>query len=349
MKIRKPNQTVLIIISVCTFAIVLFTDIYTQMIYAHWLFYVLPLLIIYLTENQTATYFVLSISAVALVIGQLFSSTNISFENIYIISAINRITGFFVLLLFTIIINKLIQTRKHYQRVSYELTFSNKELESFSYSAAHDLKAPLRAIRGFSDILMEDHKAELDEEAQMLLGRISSSTEKMSRLIEDILSLSKVASREISPQEVNLSQIAHSIIDDFQAREPNRKAEVSIKEDLRARADPDLIRIVLTNLLGNSWKFSSKREVSQIYFGSKNEKNAQVFFIQDNGSGFDMANQSRLFEPFRRLHSESEFPGTGIGLSIVKRIIIKHGGEIWAQSEVDKGAVFYFTLPRSGL
>ncbi|NLL14080.1 MAG: hypothetical protein GX267_11805 [Fibrobacter sp.] len=349
MKIRIPNQIVLIIISVCTFVVVLLTDIFTQLIYTHWLFYILPLLIVYPTENQAATYAILSLSAVALVIGQLFSSTNISFENIHIISAINRITGFFVLLLFTIIINKLIQTRKHYQRVSSELAYSNKELESFSYSAAHDLKAPLRAIRGFSDILMEDHKAELDEEAQMLLARISSSTEKMSRLIEDMLSLSKVASQEISPHEVNLSQIAHSIIDDFRTREPNRKAEVRIEEELRAIADPDLIRIVLTNLLGNAWKFSSRKEVSQIYFGSKKGKEAQVFFIKDNGSGFDMANQSRLFEPFKRLHSESEFLGTGIGLSIVKRIIIKHGGEIWAQSEVDKGAVFYFTLPKSGL
>ncbi len=347
MNIRKPNQIVLIIISVCTFAIVLFTDIFTQMIYTHWLFYILPLLIIYPTENQIATYIVLSISAVALIIGQLFNSTNISFENIQIISAINRVTGFFVFVLFTIIINKLIQTKKHFQRVSDELAYSNEELESFSYSAAHDLKAPLRAIRGFSDILMEDHKAALDEEAQMLLGRINSSTEKMSILIEDMLRLSKVASQEINPQKVNLSQIAHSIINDFQAREPNRKAEVRIEEELRANADPDLIKIALTNLLGNAWKFSSKKKVTQIHFGSTNGKETQVFFIKDNGSGFDMANQSKLFEPFKRLHSDSEFPGTGIGLSIVKRIIIKHGGKIWAQAEVNKGSVFYFTLPES--
>lgn len=349
MKIRKPNQTILIIISMCTFAIVLFTDIFTQLIYTHWLFYILPLLIIYPAENPVATYIVLSMSAMALVTGQLFSSTNISYENIHMISAINRLTGFFVLLLFTIIINKLIEARKHYQRVSDELAYSNRELESFSYSAAHDLKAPLRALKGFSGILVEDHKSGLDNEAQMLLGRINSGTEKMSRLIDDMLFLSKVASRAITPQEVNLSQIAHSIIDDFKTREPNRKAEVMIKEELRARADPDLIRIALTNLLGNAWKFSSRKEVSQIQFGCKNGKETKVFFIKDNGSGFDMANSSRLFEPFKRLHSDSEFPGTGIGLSIVKRIIIRHGGKIWAMAEVDKGAVFYFTLPRSGM
>ncbi len=347
MKIRKPNQIVLIILSLCTFAVVLLTDIFSQMIYTHWLFYILPLLIIYPTENQTATYLMLSLSAVALVIGHLFTSTNISFENIHIISAINRITGFFVFVLFTIIINKLIQTRKHYQRVSDELAYSNRELESFSYSAAHDLKAPLRAIRGFSDILLEDHKAELDKEAQLLLERINSSTEKMNKLIEDMLSLSKVAIHEINPHEVNLSQIAHSIIDDFKSKEPDRKAEVIIEKELLTKADPDLIRIVLINLLGNAWKFSSRKEVSQIYFGSQNGKEAKVFFIKDNGSGFDMANCSRLFEPFKRLHSDSEFPGTGIGLSIVKRIIVKHGGKIWAKSEVDNGAVFYFTLPPS--
>lgn len=345
MKIRIPNQIVLIIISVCTFVVVLLTDIFTQLIYTHWLFYILPLLIVYPTENQAATYAILSLSAVALVIGQLFSSTNISFENIHIISAINRITGFFVLLLFTIIINKLIQARKHYQRVSSELAYSNKELESFSYSAAHDLKAPLRAIRGFSDILLEDHKEGLDKEAQMLLGRINSSAEKMGKFIDDILNLSKVATRDLNPQEVNLSQIAHSIIDDFKAREPDRKAEVIIDEEMRARADPDLIRIVLINLLGNAWKFSSLREVSKIHFGSQYGKDAKIFFIKDNGSGFDIANSPRLFEPFKRLHSGIEFPGTGIGLSIVKRIIIRHGGDIWAKAEVDKGAVFYFTLP----
>ncbi len=346
MKIRKPNQTVMIIISACTFAIVLFTDIFSQLIYTHWLFYILPLLIIYPTENPEATYIILSISAVALVVGQLFGSTNVSFENIHVISAINRATGFLVLVLFTVIINKLIQTRKHYQRVSNELAYSHRELESFNYSAAHDLKAPLRAIKGFSDILMEDHKAELDNEAQMFLGKINSSTEKMSRLIDDMLNLSKVSSWGINPIEVNLSQIAHSIVDDFKAREPERKTEVKIEEELITRADPDLIRIALTNLLSNAWKFSSRKKVSQIHFGCKNDKGERVFFIKDNGSGFDMNNESRLFEPFKRLHSDREFSGTGIGLSIVQRIIIRHGGKIWAQAEINKGAVFYFTLPR---
>ncbi len=346
MKFRKPGQALLILLSICTFAIVFITDITTPLGYAHWLFYVFPLLIIYLSENSAATYFVLALSAVALVLGLLYSSAPVTYENMRAISAFNRIAGFIVLLLFTVIINKMIQTKKHYQFVSDELSFANKELESFSYSAAHDLKAPLRAIKGFSDIIMEDYGDTLDRGAQDLLERIINSSEKMAKLIDDMLNLSKVASMQINFQEVDLSRIAHSVIDDLKAKEPRRKVEVRINEGIEARADAVLMKIVLTNLLGNAWKFSSKKEISEICFGCKNINGSLVFFVKDNGSGFDMANASQIFEPFRRLHSDKEFSGTGIGLSIVNRIIIRHGGKIWAEAEVDKGAVFYFTLPR---
>lgn len=346
MKIRKPSPAILVLISICTFVIVLLTDIVTPLGYAHWLFYVFPLLIIYLSENSKATYAILALSTVALVLGLLFSPRSETYESLRLISVFNRIAGFIVLLLFTIIINKLIQTKKHYQCVSNQLAYANRELESFSYSAAHDLKAPIRAIKGFSDIIMEDYRDTLDRGAQELLCRIINSSEKMDKLIDDMLNLSKVASMQINFQEVDLSGIAHSVIDDLKAKEPQRKVEVRVKEGLKARADAVLMKIALTNLLGNAWKFSSKKEISEIWFGSKNVDGSLVFFVKDNGSGFDMAEASRLFEPFRRLHSDKEFSGTGIGLSIVNRIIIRHGGKIWAEAEVNKGAVFYFTLSR---
>ncbi|HEX3020486.1 MAG TPA: ATP-binding protein [Chitinispirillaceae bacterium] len=268
------------------------------------------------------------------------------YGKIYEVSLINRISGFTVFFVFSIIINKLIQARRHYKLVSDELSFANKELESFSYSVAHDLKAPLSAINGFCCVLLEDSGLTLNKESVDLVNRIKMNSEKMAMLINDLLKLSKVSLHEINLQVIDLSEIANTIADELKVREPQRKFKFRIESGLKAMADKNLITNALFNLLENAWKYTSKRDTAQIEFGLKHQDKTGVFYVKDNGCGFDMKDSSRIFEPFKRLHSESQFPGTGIGMATVERIIRRHGGRIWAEGEVDKGATFYFTLPR---
>ena len=225
------------------------------------------------------------------------------------------------------------------------LALSNKELESFSYSISHDLRAPLHTMKGFSSILLEDYSDSLDTEGQNFLKRIIRSTEKMSELIDDLLSLSKISREEITPLEINLSVITRDLINELCQTEPFNNIEVSISENVMAFGDPRLMRIALSNLIGNACKFSSKTPNARIQFGQMEDGGRKIYYVRDNGAGFDMRFADKLFEPFKRFHSVSEFSGTGIGLAIVRRVIEKHGGTIWAESEVGKGSSFYFTLP----
>lgn len=225
-----------------------------------------------------------------------------------------------------------------------ELTVVNKELEAFSYSVSHDLRAPLRSIDGFSLALLEDYIAVLDETAQDYLKRIRAAAQKMDQLIDALLDLSRVTRRELKSRPVNLTQIAREILADLKQNEPQREVEYKVQDGLHARGDKELLRIALINLLRNAWKYTSKTSRGQIEFGCKTEDDETVYFIQDNGAGFDMAYADKLFDPFQRMHPAIEFPGTGIGLATVSRIINKHGGRIWAESAPNKGATFYFTL-----
>ncbi|MHB9105421.1 MAG: PAS domain S-box protein [Armatimonadota bacterium] len=230
------------------------------------------------------------------------------------------------------------------QRNVEQLKETNKELEAFSYSVSHDLRAPLRGIDGFSKVLLEQYADRVDERGRDYLTRVRNAAKRMGRLIDDMLNLSRIGRREMVRRTVNLSELAASIIEDLRQREPERQIEVAIAPDLQVTGDSDLLRIVLDNLLGNAWKFTSHREEARIELGMTTRDGERIYFVRDNGAGFDMAYAGKLFTPFQRLHAETEFPGTGIGLAIVQRIIARHGGRVWAEGEEGKGATIFFTL-----
>jgi PAS domain S-box-containing protein len=238
--------------------------------------------------------------------------------------------------------------REHLEELVRERTIkleaSNKELEAFSYSASHDLRAPLRTIEGFSQALLEDCEDKLDIQGKNYLIRIRAATRRMAELIEDLLQLSRITRTETNMGKINLTGIARSVIDELQKSQPQRHVEIRIADGLEEIADSKLMRIVLENLLGNAWKFTEKQAKAVIEFGCTTEGKNKVYFIRDNGVGFDMAYADKLFVPFQRLHTEEEFPGTGIGLATVRRIIHRHGGKVWTEGETGKGATFYFRL-----
>jgi len=221
---------------------------------------------------------------------------------------------------------------------------SNKELEAFSYSVSHDLRAPLRHIDGFSRVLLEDYQNSLDEAGKHHLERLRAASQRMGQLIDDMLKLSRITRAEIRHEPVDLSRLARKVTLELQQAEPGRRVELALREGIIARGDPRLLQVVLENLLANAWKFSSKRPVAKIEFGVAHNDDRPVYYVKDNGVGFDMAYVSKLFGAFQRLHRSEEFPGTGIGLATVQRIIHRHGGRVWAEGEVDKGATLYFTL-----
>lgn len=239
-------------------------------------------------------------------------------------------------------LNAELERRVHERTTQLEAI--NKELEAFSYSVSHDLRAPLRSIRGFSEVLLERYQTQLDARGQEFLKRVCDSCGQMDGLIEDLLKLSRVGRSEMQRRHVDLSQIAQSITSDLMKADPPRKVEVTIMPGLKAVGDEHLIRIAMENLLRNAWKFSKNNDRARIEFGAKPGPEAP-FYIKDNGAGFDMAYSSKLFGVFQRLHTASEFPGTGVGLATVQRIINRHGGKVWATGEVDRGACFFFTLP----
>ena len=225
-----------------------------------------------------------------------------------------------------------------------ELETANKELESFSYSVSHDLRAPLRGIAGFSRVLLAKYLDRLDDRGKDFLQRVDAASRRMGELIEDLLNLSRVTRTEMRREQVNLTLLARSIAAELQQTEPEREVTFLIQDNLTTSGDPRLLRIVLENLLGNAWKFTSKHPTATIEFGRIEKNGKPVHFVRDNGAGFDMAYVDKLFGPFQRLHSLNEFTGTGIGLATVQRIIHRHGGEVWAEGEVEKGATLSFTL-----
>lgn len=234
---------------------------------------------------------------------------------------------------------------KRVQDRTKQLEAINKELESFSFSVSHDLRAPLRSIEGFSRLLEEKYKEQLDNQARDYLQRIYSGVDRLSQLIDDVLRLSQVAGSEIElDDEVNLTNLARIIRKELEENDPNRKVEWVIQEDLRIMGDRRLLQIMLANLLKNAWKFTAKAVHAKIELGSKEESNQTVYFVRDNGAGFDMKYKDKLFSAFQRLHTTKDFPGTGIGLATVARIIHRHNGKVWAEAEVGKGAIFYFVL-----
>jgi PAS domain S-box-containing protein len=225
-----------------------------------------------------------------------------------------------------------------------ELEGANKELEAFCYSVSHDLRAPLRAIDGFTHAVFETCSRQLDDVGKDYLERVMLAAGRMGALIDDLLNLSRVTRVEIAREAIDFSELGQSIASELQRTDPKRKVEFVIAPNLRAEGDPRLLRTVLENLIGNCWKFTSKREYAQIEFGRESIDGTKAFFVRDNGVGFDPRYASRLFGTFQRLHAANEFPGTGIGLASAQRIIQRHGGRIWADAAVGEGATFYFTL-----
>jgi signal transduction histidine kinase len=234
--------------------------------------------------------------------------------------------------------------RADLQQSNARLEETNREMEAFAYSVSHDLRAPLRSIAGFGDILMRDYAPGLDARAADCIRRMSAATERMGQLIDDLLNLSRITRTELRREPADLSAIAANAMRDLQMPEPERSVEVRIRPGLSANVDPRLMRIVFDNLLGNTWKFTRKRQDACIEFSMEHRNGEDVYWVRDNGAGFDMEYADNLFVPFQRLHRTGEFPGTGIGLAIVQRIVHRHGGRIWATGQVNAGAVLYFTL-----
>ena len=226
-----------------------------------------------------------------------------------------------------------------------QLEQTNRELEAFSSSVSHDLRAPLRHIAGFATVLVEDHAASLNADARACLARIDAGVKHMGTLIDDMLRLAKVAQGELKSEDVDLSALAHEVAAELKAANPARSVDFKAEENLHARGDKALLRVVLENLLSNAWKYTAQKERASIEFGSTAEADGRNYFVRDNGAGFDMQYTSKLFAPFQRLHSQNDFPGHGVGLATIRRIVHRHGGRIWAQAEPEKGATFYFTLP----
>jgi light-regulated signal transduction histidine kinase (bacteriophytochrome) len=224
------------------------------------------------------------------------------------------------------------------------VTATNKELEAFSYSVAHDLRGPLRAIDGYSLRILQTSGGRLDASAQELFSRIRGAAQRMGVLIADILELSKTTTGDVARDPVDLAELARGILEELHRAEPGRKGGWVVPAILMAEGDARLLAIALQNLLANAWKFSRHRPEARIELGTTHREGRHVFFVRDNGAGFDMAYAERLFQPFARLHSSREFPGTGIGLATVRRVIERHRGSVWAEAEVDRGATIYFTL-----
>ncbi len=228
-----------------------------------------------------------------------------------------------------------------------QLETANKELEAFSYSVSHDLRAPLRGLDGFSQALLEDYADKLDDAGKNLLQRVRAGTQRMGQLIDDLLNLSRVSRSALHREPIDLTGIASEIAGELRERDPQRRVDLRIAENLKTEGDPQLLRLVLENLLGNAWKYTAKRPEAKIEFGSSRDNGSSSFYVRDDGVGFDMQYAGKLFAPFQRLHGMNEFPGTGVGLATVQRIIRRHGGRVWAEAAVNKGATFYFSLKQS--
>ncbi len=230
-----------------------------------------------------------------------------------------------------------------------QLQAANSELEAFSYSVSHDLRAPLRHIDGFSQIMIEDYSDGLDEDGIVYLNEIRSATQEMSQLIDDMLLLSSVARSEMHRELIDLSKLAEEVMSGLKATEKTRKAIIDIEKGLSVWGDKRLLQIMLSNLLGNAWKFTSKQEQTVISFGREQKEGETAFVVRDNGAGFDMNYSNKLFQAFQRLHRATEFEGTGIGLATVQRVVLRHGGRVWAEGVVGNGANFYFTVMDSAV
>ncbi|MGB9838295.1 sensor histidine kinase [Methanothermobacter sp.] len=288
------------------------------------------------------------------------------FTALIIIQPMTRAAGFIIsdelfriviLMLFTVMIALLIERiekvrslrklNRELAKKAAELEDANKELEAFAYSVSHDLRVPLRAIDGFSRILVEDYEDKLDDDGLRVIGIIRDNTKKMGQLIDDILLLSRAGRQEMNPVNLDMRELAESTYRELASQEKGRVIEFSVEDLPPAMADRVLMGQVMGNLLSNAIKFTRDRNPARIEVGYMDGGDEHIYYVRDNGAGFDMKYVGKLFGLFQRLHSQEEFEGTGVGLSIVQRIIKRHGGRVWGEGEVDAGATIYFTLPKA--
>jgi signal transduction histidine kinase len=236
--------------------------------------------------------------------------------------------------------------QQHLRSRTLELEVANKELETFSYSVSHDLRAPLRAISGYMELLLESLGDRMDDSSHEYAGHVQAGVSRMNALIDDLLRLARTTRAQVHRTPVDLSSLVHEIVEKLKAEQPERQVEWLIAPDVVTNGDPGLLRVAMENLLANAWKYTARAKQPRIEFGVEPQADkTAVYYVRDNGAGFDMKYAHRLFAPFQRLHAEREFPGTGVGLATVQRIIHKHGGRIWPQALPDEGATFFFTLP----
>jgi signal transduction histidine kinase len=238
---------------------------------------------------------------------------------------------------------RAIPSQNEFALANRRLEGAMQELEQFSYAVSHDLRAPLRGMEGFSRALQKDYADKLDEQGEHYLKRIQEGSRKMGELIDDLLALSRVQRDETTDEPVDLSVMAAEIADELRKTDPERDVEMEIAPGLTARGDPKLLRIALQNLISNAWKFTRDRSAARIEVGRTRTESGPAFFVSDNGAGFDMQHAGKLFVPFQRLHSDADFPGHGIGLATVQRVMHKHGGRVWAEGREGEGSTFYFT------
>lgn len=345
---REEKNVVIICFVLSIFIFIL--DSITPAVVDIWVLYIIPGILIYNYTDGTPIYYFSVLFSILCILSDFISPGS---SSLFKVLLINRIIG--LAAIWTVmyllkhnrqalaIINELEETKKKLDRQTADLSATNHNLEAFVYSVSHDLKNPVQAVRGCCEILKEGIKSE-NEEMQEALAHALPSTERMGLVINDLMSLSKIASRELKFIACNLSQMAESIVEELRLLDPERKVQCIIEPGLIASADDGLIWILLQNLISNAWKYTSQKTDARIEFGKMTRDGSTFYFVRDNGVGFDMANAPVLFRLFQRLHTSREYPGTGIGLAIVKRIIERHGGTIWAEAEKDKGATFIFEL-----
>jgi light-regulated signal transduction histidine kinase (bacteriophytochrome) len=335
---KKMQENIHLIIAILVSLFIAIGDVLTPLGYVVWIIYLIPLFMVIRLKKRKYSIFMTFLVIVLIATGYFFSPLGVQTT---IVTA-NRILGIITIAFFSYYITNLI-SKSELQSIA--LLESNKQLEQFAHTISHDLRNPVKSLQGMADILIEDDSSLLDIHVIDLLKRIKRVTNTMNSLIDDILDLSKVSYMGLQRTNVGLGKIVSEIISDLQRQEPSRDVMVTIGNNLNARADERLIRIALTNLVNNAWKYTSKKDKAIIEFGKIQRNHKTIFFIRDNGAGFNMNYAKTMFEPFKRLHNEKEFQGTGIGLATVDRIIKRHTGTIWGEGEVEKGATFYFTLP----
>jgi signal transduction histidine kinase len=307
-------------------------------------FYLIPIFLAVWQMGRTSGIFIaLLCGAELIVVDRLLVASEIHIVSIRtwnsVMEALFLIFAGYIL---TLLKNELVQKKKR----TDELEAANLELDAFNYSVAHDLRKPLTIINGYSQLIMELYGEKLDQQCREDLNEIYQGTLRMSHLIDVLLNFSRLAHSELHVATVDLTEMAKTIVAELRLAEPERKVDVQISEGITALGDPQLLRVVLENLIGNAWKYSSKIKDGAIFFGTTFSGHVPIFYVRDNGAGFDAAKADDIFVPFHRLHSAEEFAGFGIGLATVKRIIQRHGGLIWAESEEHKGATFFFTLQK---